>query len=403
MSDETAGMDDAILHAALLQQPAHVLFPPPQELTPGFAEAGWRAAMQASNEHLIPRALTLGFSASGDHGERAVNLLDALLVCLRLHANVLASDREVAAMVLQPSIAEHLPAALLGQLLDAVPNMLCTIARPQVEVRLDAASKVAPAALREVGCTRLTVIDRAGEDGPGMLQQGQHAGFAACYYQLSIPLADDAAFLPRLQQVLTLAPERLVLPAPNQLPERASAVHWLQAWRLLRAAGYQPFGGDHYQRADLPPPLRNGDGQRHCDLLGVPRRERHDLLGIGPGTCSQIGDVICRMEPLAAHWRTCLVAAQPGVAAGLILSEHERMTDEVVQSLACDHALDVRAFEWRNALPFDAFFADVLAGLARFSERGWLRRDGDMLLIENEGELLWRMIAACFRPLAVVA
>jgi hypothetical protein len=30
--------------------------------------------------------------------------------------------------------------------------------------------------------------------------------------------------------------------------------HWLQAWRLLRAAGYEPIGGDHYQRGDLPNP-----------------------------------------------------------------------------------------------------------------------------------------------------
>lgn len=402
MSDETTGMDDAILPAALLQQPAHVLFPPPLELSPGFAEAGWRAAMQASNEHLIPRALTLAFHAPRE-AAAADNLLDALLVCLRLHANVLASDREVAAMVLQPGMAEQLPAALLGRLLDAVPNQLCTIARPQVEVRLDASSHIDPAALRDVGCTRLTVIDAAGSDGAAMLMHGQQAGFTACYYQLRVPAEDDAAFLSRLQQVLALAPERVILPSPCQLPARPSAACWLQAWRLLRGAGYQPLGGDHYQRPDIALPARNGDGQRYCDLLGVPRRERHDLLGIGPGACSQIGDVICRTEPRSAHWRACLVAGQPGVAAGLILSGHECMTDEVVQSLACDRALDMGAFEWRNAQPFDACFEDAKVRLDAFFARGWLRREADMLLIEKEGELLWRMIAACFRPLAAVA
>jgi len=402
MSVETAGMDDATLHAALLQQPAHVLFPPPHELSPGFAEAGWRAAMQASNEHLIPRALTLGFKVAAGDQERPENLLDALLVCLRLHANVLAGDREVAAMVLQPGVAEQLPAPLLGRLLDAVPHQLCTIARPQVEVRLEASSLVVPAALRAVGCTRLTVIDRADGDGVQLLKQGQQAGFTACYYQLRAPAHDDATFLSRLQQVLELAPERIVLPAPCSLPAKPAVADWLQAWRLLRVAGYQALGGDHYQRADLPMPLRNGDGQRHCDLMGVPRRERHDLLGIGPGACSQIGDVICRMEAQPAHWRACLVAGQPGVAAGLILSEHERMTDEVVQSLACDHCLDMGAFEWRNALPLNACFEDGIARIALFMERGWLRHEHGVLRIENEGELLWRMIAACFRPLAAV-
>lgn len=402
MSDETAGMDDIRLHAALLGQPMHVLFPPPQELSPGFAEAGWRAAIQASNEHLIPRALTLAFSAAAEQGGRAGNVLDALLVCLRLHADALASDREVAAMVLQPGIVEQLPPAMLGRLLDAVPRQLCTIACAPVEVCLDAASSVAPAALRDVGCTQLTVIDRAGEDGPQMLRQGQYAGFSSCYYQLCTPRGDDAAFLPRLCQVLTLAPERIVLPMPSQLPQTTSAAHWLQGWRLLRAAGYQPVGGDHYQRGDLPMPVRNGTGQRHCDLLGRPRCERRDLLGIGPGANSQIGDVVCRIEPHAAHWRACLVAAQPGVAAGLILSADECTSDEVIQSLACDRMLDIGAFQWRNEQSFDALFEEASAGLARFIACGWLRRDGEKLLIENEGELLWRMIAACFRPLAAV-
>ena len=63
----------------------------------------------------------------------------------------------------------------------------------------------------------------------------------------------------------------------------------------------------------------------------------------------------------------------------------------------------MRAFEWRNAQPFDACFEHAWSRVAMFIERGWLRRDGDMLLIQNEGELLWRMIAACFRPLAAVA
>lgn len=393
------GMDDTTLHAALQQQPARVLFPAAEQLSPGFAEAGWRAAMQASNEHLIPRALTLAFRAPR-HGEMSAEaLLDALLAGLRVNAAALAEDREVAAMVLQTGIAEQLSASMLSRLLDAVPEHLCTIARPQVEVRLDASSSVPPSVLRETGCTRLTVIDRAGADGPTRLSQGRKAGFTACYYQLCVPGPDDPAFLQRLDTVLALAPERVLLPAPCASTSAVPA-HWLAAWRRLREAGYQPLGGDHYQRADLELPVRSGDGQRHCDLLGVPRRERHDLLGIGPGACSQIGNVICRIEPQASQWRECLAAGQPGVAAGLILSEQECLADEVVQSLACDHALDMRAFEWHNALPFDACFEDALARLEVFIGRGWVRREAEFLRLEGEGQLLWRMITACFRPIA---
>ncbi|KRG43966.1 coproporphyrinogen III oxidase [Stenotrophomonas pictorum JCM 9942] len=391
-------MDDTSLHAALLEQPQHVLFPASGQLSHGFGEAGWRAAMLASNEHLIPRDLTLGFCAPQGGREDPDGLLEALLNSLRLHASVVAGDREVGAMVLQLGMAEHLPPPLLGRLLDAVPHHLSTIARPQVEVRLDAASGIAPGALREVGCTRLTVIDHAGADGPAVLAQGLHAGFTACYYQLRIPARDDLSFLQRLQAVLASAPDRLLLPAPCVLPSQPAAAHWLQAWRMVRAAGYRPIGGDHYQRPDLTLPVRNGDGQRYCDLLGVPRRKRHDLLGIGPGASSQIGNVMCEIESQPQRWRQCLAAGQPGVAAGLILSGQECLVDEVVQSLACDHALDMRAFEWRNTVPFEEFFKDAMARVPSFIQCGWLQREGHVLRIQHEGELLWRTIAACFRP-----
>jgi hypothetical protein len=54
-----------------------------------------------------------------------------LLLALRLQADVLAEDREVVAMVLQLGLAETLPPPQLGQLLDAVPQHLRTVARPR--------------------------------------------------------------------------------------------------------------------------------------------------------------------------------------------------------------------------------------------------------------------------------
>ena len=401
MSVEAFPSTAAAARTCVLRQPRHVLFPPVEHFSGGFGEAGWRAAVLASNEHLIPRALIIGFKAPEPVQPAAY--VAALLAALRLQAAGLAEDREVVAMVLQLGLAECLPANLVGQLLDAVPAQLRTIARPQVEVRLDAGSALAPAQLREVGCTRLTVFDRAGADGPAMLAAGQRAGFTACYYQLRAPSLTDAAFLPRLQRALALAPERVLLPTPDMLPADPSADAWWQAWQMLRGAGYRALGGDHYQRADLAMPARLGDGLRHCDMAGVPRRGRCDFIGIGLGARSQIGDVFCHLEQDMARWQARLRAGHFGVTAGLILSAHERLADEVVQSIACDHALDVGAFEWRNALPFQECFDQAIDALQPWLEKQWLRWDGGVLRLQHEGELLWRMIAACFRSVDATA
>jgi len=391
--------EDTALHAALLQQPRHVLFPATDQFSPGFGESGWRAAVRASNEHLIPRGLTLGFQ-SGRAGQvtTATVYLDMLLTALRRQADVLADDREVVAMVLQLGLAEVLGTSALGQLLDAVPQALRTVARPQVEVRLDAGSTLAPAQLRAVGCTRLTVIDRADALGPTLLAQSRQVGFTARYYQLRVPSLADQGFIERVHEVLAEAPERVLLPAPCGLPEQPAAGQWLQAWRLLGDAGYVAIGGDHYQRGDLPDPNGPGDGQRHCDLAGVPRRDRSDFVGLGLAACSQIGEVFYRLEDDLARFQSRLQAGQIGVTAGLILSEQERLSAEVAQSLACDHSVDAAAFEWRNDVAFEDCFAEAMPALQPLLARGWVRWDARVLRLAEEGRLLWRMMAACFRP-----
>ncbi|HDS1837953.1 TPA: coproporphyrinogen III oxidase, partial [Stenotrophomonas maltophilia] len=136
MSFHVDESEDTALQAALLRQPRHVLFPAADQFSTGFGESGWRAAVRASNEHLIPRGLTLGFQAGrGGRDVPPQAYLDTLLLALQLQADALAEDREVVAMVLQLGLAETLPPPQLGQLLDAVPQHLRTVARPQVEVR----------------------------------------------------------------------------------------------------------------------------------------------------------------------------------------------------------------------------------------------------------------------------
>lgn len=381
----------------LLQQPAHVLFPSALQFSSGFGEAGWRSALLASNEQLIPRSLTVGFQAARvEVGGEAY--LRALLEGLRLHAGLLAGDREVVALVLQLGLAEHLAPALLEQVLEGVPQQLRTVARPQVEVRLDAGSLREPAALRAVGCTRLTVIDRPGANGPGLLARAQSAGFTACYYQLRVPSRSDPDYLQRLQRVVAGGPARILLPAPCLAPTQPCAATWFGAWQRVVDAGYVPIGGDHYQHPDRAPPATARDAYRYCDVVGVPRRERTDFIGIGAGACSQVGEVLCRLDEHPARWQARMDGGHAGVVAGLILSDAEVLANDAVQRIACDHALDVADFEWCNARSFAEVFEDVQARLAPCLAQGWAYWDGQVLRIRAEGMLLWRIIAACFRP-----
>ncbi len=399
---ETAPGDAAQLPGCLLRQPVHVLFPGALEFSSGFGEKAWRSALLASNEHLIPRSLTLGFQAARGAVDAAA-YLQALLDGLRVQSALVADDREVVALVLQLGLAECLAPTQIAQLLEAVPSHFRTVARPQVEVRVDAGSGCDPLQLRAVGCTRLTVIDRPGADGPGLLARGQSAAFTACYYQLRVPAHDDAQYLQRLQQVIALGPARILLPAPCAVPADPCAATWYQAWQHLVAAGYVPIGGDHYQHPDRAPPTTLRDTYRYCDVVGVPRRERTDFIGIGAGACSQVGEVLCRLDEDPARWQSRMDAGHAGVVAGLILSDQEALANDAVQRIACEHALDAADFEWSHGCTLDDAFEDARARLGRCLAQGWAYWDGPVLRLRAEGMLLWRIIAACFRPAAMRA
>lgn len=398
MSTSSAFSNLAGLPELLLRQPADALYPAMDQYSAGFGEAGWREALRVSNECLIPQPLTLSVRAGAipDDG----SFLPSALAGLGLHARELADDREVVAVVLHPCAVERLGPDGVARMLDAIAQSLRTVAHPQVDVRLDAASQLDPARLHAAGATRLTVVDRAAAPGPQLLHAAQSAGFASCAYLLQVPQDSDAGFLPRLRDVLSQAPERVVLPAPHGTSLHARGDRWAGAWEFVCAAGYRPAGADHYLRGDLEPPAQRGNGERHCDLAGVPRRDRSDFIGMGPGARSQIGDVLLCMDDDIDHWRRTVASGHPAVSRGIILSVQERQLEEVVQCIACDHAVDMATFEWRNAVSFQERFAEALPALQPLLRRGWLKREGDVLRLQGAGCLLWRMMAQCFRSVA---
>jgi hypothetical protein len=231
-----------------------------------------------------------------------------------------------------------------------------------VEVRLDAGSALAPAQLRAVGCTRLNVIDRADAPGPTLLAQARQVGFTARYYQLRVPASEDIGFIERLHEVLAEAPERILLPAPCALPQHPSAATGCRPARCARPVTNRSVAITTSAATCRTRMAR--DGQRHCDLAGVPRRDRSDFIGLGLSACSQIGEVFYRLEDELGEWRARLQSGHMGVAAGLILSEDERgWRPRWRRASPATTRLDAAAFEWRNDEPVRGLLRRAAAGV----------------------------------------
>lgn len=384
------------------------LHPGPDQYMVGFGDAAFRTATGISNGHLIPRSLTLSFcipDAREQHRIEPSAYLRSLLVGLRRVTEFLDEDREVMHVVLADGLPEYLGIRNLGSLLNAVHRYLRTTAFHEVAVTVNPGSEIEPALLASAGCTRGILAGGAGtgfaesEAGRGAGEAMAAAGFHATAYRLGdgpFPIA-DRQWLARLEQALEGHPDQVLLSWRARGCSAASAACILQAVALLEQQGYIAGGADTYVKRDNAPIRTTQTGTRYCDLHGMLRSERTDMIGIGLGATSQVGDVYCRVSTDHLRWSAGLETGHLCVERGLILSENERMRAELMQALACDYELDTMAMEARHDPLFARCLEEALPRLEQVVEGDLAYWDQQVLRLTPLGKLLWRAVADCFR------
>ncbi|WP_305805122.1 coproporphyrinogen III oxidase [Stenotrophomonas sp. YIM B06876] len=378
------------------------LHPQPQQYMAGFGDAAFRRAATISNGHLIPRSLTLSFATPGTAvvaGVAADAYLHALMLALRRTTELFDEDREVMHVVLAQGLAEYLGLRNLGDLLDAVPRYLRTTALPEVAVTITPGSPLVPAQLVAAGCSRCILVDDRGGAEPEFGSAWADAGFQLTEYRLDVGLScADRPALARIERALAWQPDQLRLPWPGPEPDgTAPAVAGgCAVAATLERHGYVAGGADTYVRHAAVPLRAVPPGARYCDLHGLLRAERTDLVGVGPGAASQVGDVYCQFGGDYPRWHAALERGHLHVARGLILSAWESMVAETLQSLACDYALDTVAMESRHGSLFLQLRHAARLRLQRVLDDGLAVWERKTLRLTPRGKPLWRGVADCF-------
>jgi len=360
----------------------------------GFGDADFAKTVRVGNDYLIPRSLTLCFGAPrGGSPIVPGEYLHCLLRALARTAALFDEDREVLYIVLGEGLPELIGCGGVARLLNAIPQSLRTVARAEVAVLLRPGNPVAVRSLVAAGCTRGVLLDDGTASAASRLAAREAiagAGFAATGHVLAgYP---DAL---RVEEVLAWRPDRVGLAwlaavGPTLPRLLADAVQG------LGEAGYAPAGADTF--AVAPSPLwRCGSRAQYCDLTGTVRAERTDLIGIGAGAESQLGEVFCQAIGDPARWCAAVAAGRLGIERGLVQSQDEAMRAEIMQSLACDYRLDARAMQRTDAMPFHDDFALALARLRPLEEQGLVSWNDQVLSLSFTGTLLWRIVAACFQ------
>lgn len=194
------------------------------------------------------------------------------------------------------------------------------------------------------------------------------------------------SFALKLAAIIELEPDRLMVfdyarPPRRYRPRLGDKVRELCsqddkgamrqiAFEQLIAVGYHYIGMGQFVRPDddLAIAQERGRLRRTCD--GFTRHGYCDHIGFGLGAISQIDDLYTQNTNAIERYQQQLDRGQLPTSRGWRFEAGDQIRHMVMERLACDQELDIRAIERRYGLIFHQYFSSVWPLLEQLSREG---------------------------------
>jgi oxygen-independent coproporphyrinogen III oxidase len=427
--------------------PRYTSYPAAPQFQPGFREADFREVVRRSNQHRIPRKLSLYvhvpycFSPCFYCGcnrviardrSRSRPYMDRLSREIEMVGRLFDRDRDVVQLHFGGGTPNFLRPAELSELLTSLGRHF-HFAAPEVR---DFSIELDPrfveggdiAALAAAGFNRASLgvqdLDPDVQHAVNRVQSTQEtfdvieacrkSGFRSVNVDLiyGLPRQTLAGFGRTLDALLAVRPERLAVYGYAHLPElfkpqrhiRApdlpSAEAKLDLLRLaierLTGAGYRYIGMDHFALPDDELARAQDAGSLHRNFMGYTTHADCDLAGLGVSAISHIGASFSQNPRDLQTWEKALDEGRLPVWRGMHLDADDILRSELIQGLMCQGTIDAGALEARFGIDFHDYFAPCLAKLAPLEADGLVTVEDKRIAATPRGRLLLRSIAACF-------
>jgi oxygen-independent coproporphyrinogen-3 oxidase len=385
-----------------------------------FGEAEFVDAARRSNAVPIPHPLALEVCAPRGlrliHGvpvaySRAAGELyvERLLRQIERVAPLFDRDRDVVELVLE-HFSALLDARQVLRIVDSLGRHFHFSRDPAREFRVvfggaqPSAAEVA--SFRDAGLNRATLaVTVPGRRSAALRSRSIEplvAAIAACrearYRSVGVTLRFDyAAYetpiaLDAMGALLADTPERVSLTGRSlsQVAESCRAE--------LAARGYRLIGPDEYALSDDDLAVAAAAGRLGFGPAGYCAAGDCDVLGLGAGALSRIGDAWCRNLSVVRDWEAAIDAERLPLCCGHALDREEQLRADVIRDILCRRRIDIPAIERRWEVDFAWHFSDALARLRRHEELGSLVVGRDEVRITSQDGDVVRIIALCFAP-----
>jgi oxygen-independent coproporphyrinogen-3 oxidase len=215
----------------------------------------------------------------------------------------------------------------------------------------------------------------------------RHLGMRQVIVELCISGRNASPSAQWLQNfVQTVEPDRIRLTAADQVSGRELlATQRDTCVQTLAELGYQHIGVDWFVRSSNRWWQARLALRLNWSLLGFTDMPRPDVVGIGPGAISAIGDSYAQNASDWDGYQTLLNRGDIPTQSGLELESDDILRREIMVAMLTASRIDITPIENKWGIEFRQFFGEELGYLKRFEKTGWVSIRAQVIVVHARG------------------
>ncbi len=430
-----------------LAGPRYTSYPTALQFHEGFDAHAYRRHVQASNDDLIPRPLSLYvhlpfckelcyYCACNKKVTQNIQSAEVYLQHLDLEIEMQGAlfdrDRQVIQLHFGGGTPTYYDDIQLKHIIEQLSRnfLLSRSASREFSIEIDPRTVNAEriAYLADIGFNRVSMgiqdfdpavqkaVNRVQDEGEtlDLIEAARTHGFNSVSVDLiyGLPLQTAKSFEKTIDSVLTVRPDRLSVYNYAHLP------HLFRAQRMINTddvpsaevrlqllastvtrlvdAGYVYIGMDHFALPDdeLAIAMENGTLQRN--FQGYSTCNETDLIGMGVSAIGRVGNSFVQNRKDIRDWQASIDAGKLPVWRGLSLNGEDRIRRGVISAIMCQGFVRFGEFERKYGIDFADHFALELELLKPLQDDGLIELSEQTLEVTATGLLLLRVIAMKF-------
>lgn len=362
--------------------------------------------------------------------EKMARYTEHLLLETRQVLECLGERRQVAQLHLGGGSPNHLPADLLEAFWSELHSRIRLT--PDAEVSLEIDPRVGSAAqiqgLAALGFNRISMgvqdfdpstqalIHRRQESGDVLecFQAARESGFGGINIDLvyGLPGQDVERFLPSVEKVIELRPDRIALFSFAYVPwlrphQKAIAQEslptpyvklsiYVAARQRFLDAGYEQIGMDHFALAEDELALALRTGRLRRNFQGYTVLPGSDSLGLGMSAIGDLAGAYVQNSASLQTYEAQIAAGELATYRGYLRSPEDELRRDVIHRILCGFGLDYAEVEARWELDFATHFGAELGALKALERENLVELDAQGFRATELGKLLIRVVAMPF-------